>query len=74
MAKKKKKEIREQQLPELTPQQIASAEAALAALEADISFSQAKSYLAKQLSVGKNIANALVVALHQKGFEAGEYI
>lgn len=72
MAKKKKKEIREQQLPELTPQQIASAEAALAALEADISFSQAKSYLAKQLSVGKNIANALVVALHQKGFEAGE--
>lgn len=72
MAKKKKKAIREEQLPELTPEDITRAESALTALCADISFSQAKSYLAKTLQVGKSVANALVVALHQKGFEASE--
>lgn len=71
MAKKKKKSSQEQTLPELTLEDVARAEAAIAALGTDISYSQAKVHLAKSLSVGKNIANALVVALHQKGFEAG---
>ena len=52
MAKKKKKSSQEQTLPELTLEDVARAEAAIAALGTDISYSQAKVHLAKSLSVG----------------------
>lgn len=59
-------------LPEVTAEDIQKAKAFLAGLREDVSYTQAKKKLKRELGFASEVANALIVRLNEEGFEKGD--
>lgn len=74
MAKKKKNAAATApEAIELKPEDIEKAKALIASLGSDIAYKEAKSRLKSKLGFSSAVANALVVALYNEGFEKGDH-
>ena len=72
MAKKKKTPVAQIEPISLPDEDLAKARAWLEGLNADIAYSQAKRQLAEACGWERSKSNAVIVALHEEGFMAGE--
>ena len=72
MAKKKKTPVAQIEPISLSDEDLAKARAWLEGLNADIAYSQAKRQLAEACGWERSKSNAVIVALHEEGFMAGE--
>ncbi|MBS5217533.1 MAG: RNB domain-containing ribonuclease, partial [Sutterella wadsworthensis] len=59
-------------LPEVTAEDVQKAKAFLAGLKEDVSYTQAKKKLKRELGFASEVANALIVRLNEEGFEKGD--
>lgn len=59
-------------LPAVTAEDIEKAKAFLAGLRDDVNYAQAKKKLKRELGFPSDVANALIVALNEEGFEKGD--
>ncbi|MDO5531623.1 ribonuclease R family protein [Sutterella sp.] len=72
MAKKKKKPVEPEVMPEVSEQNLADARSALNELTEDISTQKAKKFLSQQYGWSSSLANAVVVKLRDEGFQKSD--